>query len=210
MALRLMDEAPDFTAETTEGTIRFHEWLGDNWGILFSHPADYTPVCTTELGYMANIAHEFAKRNVKVLAISVDPLDSHRGWIGDINETQNANVSYPLIADPDQEVAKLYDMIHPNANDKMTVRSVFVIGPDKKIKLMLTYPASTGRNFDEILRVVDSLQLTANHKLATPVNWTSGEDCIIVPAVTDEEADQTYSDIRRVKPYLRYVKQPQD
>ncbi|MCY4543649.1 MAG: peroxiredoxin [Gemmatimonadetes bacterium] len=210
MALRLMDEAPDFTAETTEGTIRFHEWLGDNWGILFSHPADYTPVCTTELGYMANIAHEFAKRNVKVLAISVDPLDSHRGWIGDINETQNANVSYPLIADPDQEVAQLYDMIHPNANDKMTVRSVFVIGPDKKIKLMLTYPASTGRNFDEILRVVDSLQLTANHKLATPVNWTSGEDCIIVPAVTDEEADQTYSDIRRVKPYLRYVKQPQD
>ncbi len=210
MALRLMDEAPDFTAETTEGTIRFHEWLGDNWGILFSHPADYTPVCTTELGYMANIAHEFAKRNVKILAISVDPLDSHRGWISDINETQNANVSYPLIADPDQEVAQLYDMIHPNANDKMTVRSVFVIGPDKKIKLMLTYPASTGRNFDEILRVVDSLQLTAHHKLATPVNWTSGEDCIIVPAVTDEEADQTYSAIRRVKPYLRYVKQPQD
>ena len=209
MALRLMDEAPDFTAETTEGTIRFHEWLGDSWGILFSHPADYTPVCTTELGYMANIAHEFAKRNVKVLAISVDPLDSHRGWISDINETQNANVSYPLIADPDQEVAQLYDMIHPNANDKMTVRSVFVIGPDKKIKLMLTYPASTGRNFDEILRVVDSLQLTANHKLATPVNWNRGEDCIIVPAVTDEEADQTFSDIRRVKPYLRYVKQPQ-
>ena len=209
MALRLMDEAPDFTAETTEGTIRFHEWLGDGWGILFSHPADYTPVCTTELGYMANIAHEFARRNVKILAISVDPLDSHCGWIGDINETQNANVSYPLIADPDQEVAQLYDMIHPNADDKMTVRSVFVIGPDKKIKLMLTYPASTGRNFDEILRVVDSLQLTAHHKLATPVNWTSGEDCIIVPAVTDEEADQTYSDIRRVKPYLRYVKQPQ-
>ena len=209
MALRLMDEAPDFTAETTEGTIRFHEWLGDSWGILFSHPADYTPVCTTELGYMANIAHEFARRNVKILAISVDPLDSHRGWIGDINETQNANVSYPLIADPDQQVAQLYDMIHPNADDKMTVRSVFVIGPDKKIKLMLTYPASTGRNFDEILRVVDSLQLTAHHKLATPVNWTSGEDCIIVPAVTDEEADQTYSDIRRVKPYLRYVKQPQ-
>ena len=209
MALRLMDEAPDFTAETTEGTIRFHKWLGDNWGILFSHPADYTPVCTTELGYMANIAHEFAKRNVKILAISVDPLDSHRGWISDINETQNATVNYPMIADPDQEVAQLYDMIHPNANDKMTVRSVFVIGPDKKIKLMLTYPASTGRNFDEILRVVDSLQLTANHKLATPVNWNSGEDCIIVPAVTDEEADQTFSDIRRVKPYLRYVKQPQ-
>lgn len=209
MALRLMDEAPDFTAETTEGTIRFHEWLGDGWGILFSHPADYTPVCTTELGYMANIAHEFARRNVKILAISVDPLDSHRGWISDINETQNATVNYPMIADPDQEVAQLYDMIHPNADDKMTVRSVFVIGPDKKIKLMLTYPASTGRNFDEILRVVDSLQLTAVHKLATPVNWNSGEDCIIVPAVTDEEADQTFSDIRRVKPYLRYVKQPQ-
>ncbi len=209
MALRLMDEAPDFTAETTEGTVRFHEWLGDSWGILFSHPADYTPVCTTELGYMARIAGEFEKRNVKILAISVDPLDSHRGWIGDINETQNATVNYPMIADPDQVVAQLYDMIHPNADDKMTVRSVFVIGPDKKIKLMLTYPASTGRNFDEILRVVDSLQLTANHKLATPVNWTSGEDCIIVPAVTDEEADQTYSDIRRVKPYLRYVKQPQ-
>ena len=208
MALRLMDEAPDFTAETTEGTVRFHEWLGDSWGILFSHPADYTPVCTTELGYMARIAGEFEKRNVKILAISVDPLGSHRGWIGDINETQNATVNYPMIADPDQEVAQLYDMIHPNADDKMTVRSVFVIGPDKKIKLMLTYPASTGRNFDEILRVVDSLQLTANHKLATPVNWTSGEDCIIVPAVTDEEADQTYSDIRRVKPYLRYVKQP--
>ncbi len=209
MALRLMDEAPDFTAETTEGTVRFHEWLGDSWGILFSHPADYTPVCTTELGYMARIAGEFARRNVKILAISVDPLDSHRGWISDINETQNATVNYPMIADPDQEVARLYDMIHPNANDKMTVRSVFVIGPDKKIKLMLTYPASTGRNFDEILRVVDSLQLTANHKLATPVNWTSGEDCIIVPAVTDEEADKIYSDIRRVKPYLRYVKQPQ-
>ena len=209
MALRLMDEAPDFTAETTEGTVRFHEWLGDSWGILFSHPADYTPVCTTELGYMARIAGEFARRDVKILAISVDPLDSHRGWISDINETQNATVNYPMIADPDQEVAQLYDMIHPNADDKMTVRSVFVIGPDKKIKLMLTYPASTGRNFDEILRVVDSLQLTANHKLATPVNWTSGEDCIIVPAVTDEEADKTYSDIRRVKPYLRYVKQPQ-
>ncbi len=209
MALRLMDEAPDFTAETTEGTVRFHEWLGDSWGILFSHPADYTPVCTTELGYMARIAGEFARRDVKILAISVDPLDSHRGWISDINETQNATVNYPMIADPDQEVARLYDMIHPNADDKMTVRSVFVIGPDKKIKLMLTYPASTGRNFDEILRVVDSLQLTANHKLATPVNWTSGEDCIIVPAVTDEEADKTYSDIRRVKPYLRYVKQPQ-
>lgn len=209
MALRLMDEAPDFTAETTDGTIRFHEWLGDSWGILFSHPADYTPVCTTELGYMASLSSEFAKRNVKVLAISVDPLDSHRGWINDINETQNTTVNYPLIADPSQKIAQLYDMIHPNANDKMTVRSVFIIGPDKKIKLMLTYPASTGRNFDEILRVLDSLQLTAKHKLATPVNWTDGDDCIIVPAVTDEEADGTFSDIRRVKPYLRFVKQPQ-
>ena len=200
MGLRLMDEAPNFTAASTEGTIHFHEWLGESWGILFSHPADYTPVCTTELGYMASISSEFAKRNVKILAVSVDPLDSHQGWISDINETQNTTVNYPLIADPDQTVAQLYDMIHPNANDKMTVRSVFVIGPDKKIKLILTYPASTGRNFDELLRVIDSLQLTANHKLATPANWTDGEDCIIIPAVTDEEANEKYSDIRRVKP----------
>ena len=190
MGLRLMDEAPNFTAASTEGTIHFHEWLGESWGILFSHPADYTPVCTTELGYMASISSEFAKRNVKILAVSVDPLDSHQGWISDINETQNTTVNYPLIADPDQTVAQLYDMIHPNANDKMTVRSVFVIGPDKKIKLILTYPASTGRNFDELLRVIDSLQLTANHKLATPANWTDGEDCIIIPAVTDEEANE--------------------
>ncbi len=210
MGLRLMDEAPDFTAASTEGTIHFHEWLGESWGILFSHPADYTPVCTTELGYMASISSEFAKRNVKILAVSVDPLDSHQGWISDINETQNTTVNYPLIADPDQTVAQLYDMIHPNANDKMTVRSVFVIGPDKKIKLILTYPASTGRNFDELLRVIDSLQLTANHKLATPANWTDGEDCIIIPAVTDEEANEKYSDIRRVKPYLRYVEQPKN
>ncbi len=210
MGLRLMDEAPNFTAASTEGTIHFHEWLGESWGILFSHPADYTPVCTTELGYMASISSEFAKRNVKILAVSVDPLDSHQGWISDINETQNTTVNYPLIADPDQTVAQLYDMIHPNANDKMTVRSVFVIGPDKKIKLILTYPASTGRNFDELLRVIDSLQLTANHKLATPANWTDGEDCIIIPAVTDEEANEKYSDIRRVKPYLRYVEQPKN
>ena len=208
MALHLMDEAPDFTADTTEGTINFHEWLGDGWGILFSHPADYTPVCSTELGYMSKITGEFEKRNVKVLAVSVDPMDSHRGWINDINETQNTTVNYPLIADADQQVAQLYDMIHPNANDKMTVRSVFVIGPDKKIKMMLTYPASTGRNFDEILRVVDSLQLTAKHKLATPVNWQNGEDVIIIPAVSDEDANKIYSDIRRVKPYLRYVSQP--
>ena len=210
MGLRLMDEAPNFTAASTEGTIHFHEWLGESWGILFSHPADYTPVCTTELGYMASISSEFAKRNVKILAVSVDPLDSHQGWISDINETQNTTVNYPLIADPDQTVAQLYDMIHPNAKDKMTVRSVFVIGPDKKIKLILTYPASTGRNFDELLRVIDSLQLTANHKLATPANWTDGEDCIIIPAVTDEEANEKYSDIRRVKPYLRYVEQPKN
>ena len=208
MALHLMDEAPDFTADKTEGTINFHEWLGDGWGILFSHPADYTPVCTTELGYMSKIAGEFEKRNVKGLAVSVDPIDSHRGWINDINETQNTTVNYPLIADADQQVAQLYDMIHPNANDKMTGRSVFVIGPDKKIKMMLTYPASTGRNFDEILRVVDSLQLTAKHKLATPVNWQNGEDVIIIPAVSDEDANKIYSDIRRVKPYLRYVSQP--
>ena len=210
MGLRLMDEAPNFTAASTEGTIHFHEWLGESCAILFSHPADYTPVCTTELGYMASISSEFAKRNVKILAVSVDPLDSHQGWISDINETQNTTVNYPLIADPDQTVAQLYDMIHPNANDKMTVRSVFVIGPDKKIKLILTYPASTGRNFDELLRVIDSLQLTANHKLATPANWTDGEDCIIIPAVTDEEANEKYSDIRRVKPYLRYVEQPKN
>ena len=208
MGLRLMDEAPDFSAETTAGTINFHEWLGDGWGILFSHPADYTPVCTTELGYMSKITGEFEKRNVKVLAVSVDPMESHHGWINDINETQNTTVTFPLIADADQQVAELYDMIHPNANDKMTVRSVFVIGPDKKIKMMLTYPASTGRNFDEILRVVDSLQLTAKHKLATPVNWQNGEDVIIIPAVSDDDANKIYSNIRRVKPYLRYVSQP--
>ncbi|HQV46154.1 MAG TPA: peroxiredoxin, partial [Nitrospira sp.] len=175
MGLRLGDDAPNFTAETTEGTINFHEWLGGGWGILFSHPKDYTPVCTTELGYMARIKGEFDKRGVKVLAISVDPLDSHRGWTKDINETQNCTVSYPIIADPEKKVADLYDMIHPNSLDSMTVRSVFVIGPDKKIKLMLTYPASCGRNFDELLRVVDSLQLTAKYKVATPVNWKDGQ-----------------------------------
>ena len=197
MSIRIGDEAPNFSAETTAGTIDFHDWLGDGWGILFSHPADYTPVCTTELGYMS-----------KVIAVSVDALDSHHGWINDINETQNTTVNYPIIADPDRNVATLYDMIHPNADDKMTVRSVFVIGPDKKVKLMLTYPASTGRNFDEILRVVDSLQLTAKHKLATPVNWKDGEDCIIVPTVSDDDAAKMFSDIRKVKPYLRYTAQP--
>ena len=187
MALRLGDEAPNFTAETTQGTVNFHEWLGDGWGILFSHPKDFTPVCTTELGAMAKITEEFKKRNVKVLAVSVDPIESHKGWINDINETQGCTVSYPIIADPEKKVANLYDMIHPNALDNMTVRSVFVIGPDKKVKLTLTYPASTGRNFQEILRVVDSLQLTAKFKVATPANWKDGEDCIITPAVTDAD-----------------------
>ena len=209
MALRLGDEAPNFTAETTAGSIHFHEWLGNGWGILFSHPKDFTPVCTTELGAVAKISEEFAKRNVKVLAVSVDPLDSHRGWINDINETQNCTVAYPIIADPERNVANLYDMIHPNALDNMTVRSVFVIGPDKKIKLTLTYPASTGRNFDEILRVVDSLQLTANHQVATPANWKAGEDCIIVPAVKDEDIPSKFpKGHRAVKPYLRYTPQP--
>jgi len=209
MALRLGDEAPNFTAETTEGTVNFHEWLGDGWGILFSHPKDFTPVCTTELGAMAKITSEFKKRNLKVIAISVDPLDSHKGWIKDINETQNANVNFPMIADPERKVATLYDMIHPNALDNMTVRSVFVIGADKKIKLMIIYPASTGRNFDEILRVVDSLQLTAKYQVATPVNWKDGEECIIVPAVTDDQIPSKFpKGHRAVKPYLRYTPQP--
>lgn len=209
MALRLGDEAPNFTAETTAGKINFHEWLGNSWGILFSHPKDFTPVCTTELGYMAKIADEFKKRNVKVLAVSVDPMESHNGWVKDINETQGCTVTYPLIADPDKKVATLYDMIHPNAIDNMTVRSVFVIGPDKKVKLMLTYPASCGRNFDELLRVIDSLQLTANFKVATPVNWKDGQDCIITPAVNDEEAKKLFpKGFRSVKPYLRYTPQP--
>jgi len=209
MALRLGDEAPNFTAETTQGTVNFHEWLGDGWGILFSHPKDFTPVCTTELGAMAKITEDFKKRNVKVLAVSVDPIDSHKGWINDINETQGCTVSYPIIADPEKKVANLYDMIHPNALDNMTVRSVFVIGPDKKVKLTLTYPASTGRNFQEILRVVDSLQLTAKFKVATPVNWKDGEDCIIVPAVTDADIPNLFpKGHRMVKPYLRYTPQP--
>jgi alkyl hydroperoxide reductase subunit AhpC len=209
MALRLGDEAPNFTAETTEGQINFHEWLGDSWGILFSHPKDFTPVCTTELGTVARIMPEFKKRNVKVLAISVDPMDAHKGWIKDINETQKCTVSYPLIADPEKKVATLYDMIHPNALDNMTVRSVFVIGPDKKIKMTMTYPASAGRNFDELLRVVDSLQLTSKYKVATPANWKDGEDCIITPAVTDAEIPSLFpKGHRAVKPYLRYTPQP--
>jgi thioredoxin-dependent peroxiredoxin len=209
MAVRLGDEAPNFTAETTEGTVNFHEWLGNGWGILFSHPKDFTPVCTTELGTMAKLMPEFKKRNVKILAISVDPIDSHKGWVKDINETQNCTVSYPIIADPEKKVAQLYDMIHPNALDNMTVRSVFIIGPDKKIKLMLTYPASTGRNFDELLRVVDSLQLTAQYKVATPANWKHGEDCIITPAVSDADAKNLFpKGWKAVKPYLRLTPQP--
>jgi alkyl hydroperoxide reductase subunit AhpC len=209
MALRLGDDAPNFMADTTAGKINFHEWLGNGWGILFSHPKDFTPVCTTELGYMAKISEDFKKRNVKVLAISVDPMESHNGWVKDINETQSCTVSYPLIADPDKKVATLYDMIHPNAIDNMTVRSVFVIGPDKKVKLMLTYPASCGRNFDELLRVIDSLQLTSKYKVATPVNWKDGQDCIITPAVGDAEAQQLFpKGFTTVKPYLRYTPQP--
>ena len=209
MAIRLGDEAPDFTAETTEGTISFHEWIGDGWAVLFSHPADFTPVCTTELGLVAKLKSEFDRRNVKIIALSVDPVDSHKSWIGDINETQSTTVNFPLIADLDREVSNLYDMIHPNALDNLTVRSVFVIGPDKKVKLTLTYPASTGRNFDEILRVIDSLQLTAGHSVATPANWTDGEDCIVVPAVSDEDARTMFpTGFDAVKPYLRITPQP--
>jgi len=207
--IRLGDEAPNFTAQTSEGEINFHEWLGDGWGVLFSHPADYTPVCTTELGTVAKYKEEFDKRNVKVAALSVDGLADHRGWIEDINETQNTTVNFPIIADEDRNVSSLYDMIHPNADDNATVRSVFVIGPDKKVKLTLTYPASTGRNFDELLRVIDSLQLTAYHKVATPANWNNGEDCVIVPAVTDEEIPDLFpKGHTKVKPYLRLTPQP--
>ena len=209
MTLQLGDTAPDFTAETTEGTITFHEWLGDGWGILFSHPKDYTPVCTTELGAAAKLKPRFEKRNCKIIAISVDPLDSHVGWIKDINETQDTTVNFPLIADPEKKVADIYGMIHPNASDTMTVRSVFIIGPDKKIKLMLTYPASTGRNFDEILRVLDSLQLTADFQVATPVNWKDGDDCIVVPAIATEDIPGKFpKGFTEIKPYLRMTPQP--
>jgi alkyl hydroperoxide reductase subunit AhpC len=209
MALRLGDEAPDFTAETTEGTINFHEYLGDGWGVLFSHPKDFTPVCTTELGMVAKLKPEFEKRNVKVIGLSVDPLESHKGWEKDIEETQGTAVNFPMIADADRQVSNLYDMIHPNANDTFTVRSVYVIGPDKKIKLMITYPASTGRNFDEILRVIDSLQLTSKYSVATPVNWKDGDDCIIVPAVSNEDAKTKFpAGWKEVKPYLRITPQP--
>src|SRR5215207_2539110 len=204
MSLRLGDEAPDFTAETTQGTINFHEWLGDGWGVLFSHPKDFTPVCTTELGYVAKLKPEFEKRNAKVIGLSVDPLDNHERWAADIAETQGAEVNFPLIGDPDKKVADLYDMIHPNASDTATVRSVFIIGPDKKIKLTITYPQSAGRNFDEILRVIDSLQLTSKYSVSTPANWRQGEDVIIVPAVSDEEAKEKFpKGWKALKPYLR-------
>ncbi len=209
MALRLGDLAPDFTAETTEGTLEFHDYLGSGWGVLFSHPKDFTPVCTTELGEVAKLKPEFDRRNVKVVGLSVDPLDSHAGWVGDIEETQGAALNFPLIADPDREISDLYDMIHPNASDTTTVRSVFVIGPDKLVKLIITYPASTGRNFDEILRVIDSLQLTADFQVATPVNWKQGDDVIIVPAVSDADAkDKFPKGWKTLKPYLRLTPQP--
>jgi thioredoxin-dependent peroxiredoxin len=208
MALQLGDEAPDFTAETTEGTISFHEWLGDGWGVLFSHPKDFTPVCTTELGAVARLKPEFEKRNTKVVAVSVDPLDSHEKWTQDIQDVTGAAMNYPMIADPDRKVADLYGMIHPAANDTLTVRSVFVIGPDKKVKLTLTYPASTGRNFDELLRVLDSLQLTAKHQVATPSDWKQGEDVIITGAVSNDEANERFPGFKTVKPYLRTTPQP--
>jgi len=209
MAIRLGDDAPNFTAETTEGTLNFYDYLGDGWGVLFSHPKDYTPVCTTELGMAARMKPEFDKRNVKIIGLSVDPLGSHEGWAKDIEETQGAKVNFPMIADADKKVSDLYDMIHPNASDTFTVRSVYVIGPDKKVKLMITYPASTGRNFDEILRVIDSLQLTAQYSVATPVNWKDGDDCIIVPAVTNEQAKEKFPQgWKEVKPYLRITPQP--
>ncbi|MFS4481982.1 peroxiredoxin [Hyunsoonleella sp. 2307UL5-6] len=207
--IRLGDEAPNFNAKTTEGDINFHDWLGDSWGILFSHPADYTPVCTTELGTVAKYTDEFNKRNVKVVALSVDGIDSHHGWIKDINETQNTTVNFPIVADEDRTVSELYDMIHPNADSKLTVRSVFVIGNDKKVKLIITYPASTGRNFDELLRVIDSLQLTAYHKVATPANWNNGEDVVVSPAIATEDIPKMFPKGHTiVKPYLRTTPQP--
>jgi alkyl hydroperoxide reductase subunit AhpC len=207
--LRLGDIAPDFEAETSQGKIKFHEWLGDSWGVLFSHPADFTPVCTTELGTVANYYPEFEKRNVKVIALSVDGVDSHMEWIKDINETQNTTVNFPIIADEDKHVAELYDMIHPNASESFTVRSVFIIGPDKKIKLTLTYPASTGRNFDELLRVIDSLQLTAKYSVATPANWKDGDKVVISTSVKDEDIAAKFpKGYERIKPYLRMTPQP--
>ncbi len=209
MSLRLGDIAPDFKAKTSIGDISFHGYLGDSWGILFSHPADFTPVCTTELGRTAALQEEFAKRNVKVLALSVDGVESHKKWINDINETQQVTVGFPIIADEDKSIANAYDMIHPNASETFTVRSLFIIGPDKKVKLTITYPASTGRNFVEVLRVIDSLQLTANYSVATPANWNDGEDVIVVPAVKTEDALLKFpKGLNIVKPYLRYTPQP--
>ncbi|HCJ23206.1 MAG TPA: peroxidase [Erythrobacter sp.] len=210
MTLQLGDTAPDFEADTTDGTLKFHEWMGDDWAVLFSHPADFTPVCTTELGEVARLKPEFDKRGVKVIGLSVDPLEDHRVWAGDIAETQGHALNFPLVADSDREIADLYGMIHPQADDSFTVRSVFVIGPDKKVKLTLTYPASTGRNFEEILRIIDSLQLTADHSVATPVNWQQGEDVIIVPSLSDEEAREKFPQgWEAVKPYLRVTPQPE-
>lgn len=209
MSLRIGDEAPNFKAQTTEGEIDFHQWLGDSWGILYSHPADFTPVCTTELGRTAHLKQDFEKRNTKVIAVSVDDLASHQGWIKDINETQNCTVEFPIIADEDRKVATLYNMIHENASDSMTVRSVYFIGPDKKIKAIITYPASTGRNFDEIIRVIDSLQLTAKHSVATPVDWKIGDEVVISPAIADADIPSKFPKGHRVvKPYLRYTPQP--
>jgi alkyl hydroperoxide reductase subunit AhpC len=218
MSLRINDTAPDFTAETTQGTIHFHEWIGDGWAVLFSHPKDFTPVCTTELGYMAGLAPDFARRNTKIIGLSVDPVSSHGKWAGDIEETQGHKVTFPMIGDPKLEIAKLYDMLPADSGDtsegrtaatNATVRTVFIVGPDKKIKLMLSYPMSTGRNFDEVLRVLDSMQLTAKHKVATPVNWKAGDDVIILPSVSEDEAKQKYPDgWKSPKPYLRIVAQP--
>ncbi len=209
MALRLGDIAPNFTAETTEGNIHFHEWLGNSWGVLFSHPADFTPVCTTELGTVAKLKNEFEKRDVKVIALSVDPIETHHEWIKDINETQNTTVNFPIIADPVFEVSKLYDFVHPNASDKFTVRSVVILDPEKKVKLIITYPASTGRNFDEILRVIDSLQLTANYQVATPANWKQGEDVVVVPAIKTEDISAKFpKGFKEIKSYLRTTPQP--
>jgi peroxiredoxin len=207
--LRLGDEAPNFSAQTSVGEINFHDYLGDSWGILFSHPADYTPVCTTELGTVAKYKDEFEKRNTKVIALSVDGVESHKGWINDINETQNTEVNFPIIADEDRKIAELYDMIHPNADATLTVRSVYIIAPDKSVKLMITYPASTGRNFDELLRVIDSLQLTAYHKVATPANWKHGDEVVISPAISSEDAKNIFTKgFKEVKPYLRLTPQP--
>ncbi|MCO1834830.1 peroxiredoxin [Pseudomonas aeruginosa] len=210
MSLRLGDIAPDFEQDSSEGRIRLHEWLGDSWGVLFSHPADFTPVCTTELGFTAKLKDQFAQRGVKVLALSVDPVDSHLKWIDDINETQDTRVNFPIIADADRKVSELYDLIHPNANDTLTVRSLFIIDPNKKVRLIITYPASTGRNFNEILRVIDSLQLTDEHKVATPANWEDGDEVVIVPSLKDEEEIKRRfpKGYRAVKPYLRLMPQP--